>query len=893
MSERYSRLYTLPENQYATGSPILISAGALLKDNLTGQIIVQLKFKNICSKQIKAVKVCINAFDVTGVPLQGVEEYQYLDLSARRDETFGQKSAIFLPDRVARSFSCACKNVLFEDGTLWEANTSDWSQLAVPSTLDFSLGDLSSQYRRDTNKGSKYVVTDDRDLWHCTCGAINHQSEGNCHSCRQNKQILLDALVLPTLQAHNAAFLAEEAAKAAALEREQAEAREKKKKIAKWTALTASAIVAVAAAVFLITNVVIPNIKYNAAVDLMTTEQYVEAIAAFEAMDGYKDSVANITECKYNHATVLMNEGNYTEAIYVFQNIEKYKDSKDKIFECRYNIAITHMEAKEFAQAEAILSSLDGYASSNSKLAVIYAVDSIASNDFDTAIKTVLSASEAIHVKYNLNGGSSSEGDSFAYSSPTEYASLLVPQNEGYRFVGWTLSDYSYSKDHSLALVLDAVWSDTYLITYELAGGKAENPSEYSKTGEAITLTNPTKEGYTFDGWTGTDLTELTTDVTIPAGSYGLREYTANWTPNTYKIIYNLSGGTNSSENPRTFTVESPKITLKNPSKKGYKFVGWYSDSSYKNKITEINAGSLSDINLYAKWETDGSSMPSLGPTINTKIQVTSLSAGYYHSVGLHSDGTVVAVGDNRYGQCNTSKWSNIVAVAAGNLHTVGLRSDGTVVAVGQNDDSECNVSEWSNIIAIDASNSCTIGLRSDGTVVAVGWKKYNSCDVSDWNNIVAVATGNQHTLGVRSDGTVVAVGQNDDGQCNVSGWSNIVAVAGGHKHTVGLRSDGTVVAVGDNSDGQCNVSGWNNIVAIAVGKYHTVGLRSDGTVVATGDNSENSCDVYGWNDIVAISANYGHTLGLRSDGTVLSTGFNSKGQCNVSGWRNIKLPEK
>ena len=53
------------------------------------------------------------------------------------------------------------------------------------------------------------------------------------------------------------------------------------------------------------------------------------------------------------------------------------------------------------------------------------------------------------------------------------------------------------------------------------------------------------------------------------------------------------------------------------------------------------------------------------------------------HTVGVKSDGTVVAVGRNNYGQCNVGSWTDIVQVAAGDGHTVGLKSDGTVVAVG------------------------------------------------------------------------------------------------------------------------------------------------------------------------------------------------------------------
>ena len=64
-------------------------------------------------------------------------------------------------------------------------------------------------------------------------------------------------------------------------------------------------------------------------------------------------------------------------------------------------------------------------------------------------------------------------------------------------------------------------------------------------------------------------------------------------------------------------------------------------------------------------------------------------------TIGLRSDGTVVAAGWNKTGQCNVSDWQDIVAVCAGYSHTVGLRSDGTVVAVGHNLYGQCGVSDW------------------------------------------------------------------------------------------------------------------------------------------------------------------------------------------------------
>ena len=194
------------------------------------------------------------------------------------------------------------------------------------------------------------------------------------------------------------------------------------------------------------------------------------------------------------------------------------------------------------------------------------------------------------------------------------------------------------------------------------------------------------------------------------------------------------------------------------------------------------------------------------------------ISAGRWHTVGLRSDGTVVAVGDNDYGQCNVSGWKDIVAISAGDLHTVGLRSDGTVVAVGNDAYGRCDVSGWKDIVAISAGRNHTVGLRSDGTVVATKIieseyiKDHGQCEVSGWTDIVAISTDYYHTVGLRSDGTVVAVGDNDYGRCNVSGWKDIVAISAGERHTVGLRSDGTIVAVGYKAYGQCDVSGWTNI---------------------------------------------------------------------------------
>lgn len=70
-----------------------------------------------------------------------------------------------------------------------------------------------------------------------------------------------------------------------------------------------------------------------------------------------------------------------------------------------------------------------------------------------------------------------------------------------------------------------------------------------------------------------------------------------------YSIKYNLKGGKNNKKNPSYYYSTSKTIKLKNPTKKGYKFKGWYVDKKYKNKVTSIKKGSFGKKTLYAKWK--------------------------------------------------------------------------------------------------------------------------------------------------------------------------------------------------------------------------------------------------------------------------------------------------
>lgn len=172
---------------------------------------------------------------------------------------------------------------------------------------------------------------------------------------------------------------------------------------------------------------------------------------------------------------------------------------------------------------------------------------------------------------------------------------------------------------------------------------------------------------------------------------------------------------------------------------------------------------------------------------------IVAIATGWRHTVGLDIDGGIYITGYGSSKQLreirnNSSQWENIIEIAAGGGgeiglgHTVGLRSDGTVVAVGDNTYGQCDVSDWKNIIAIAAGDWHTVGLCSDGTVVSTrpSIKKFPdmyiaACDVEGWTDIDQVVAGCGYTLGLRSDGTVVANGYNDSKQCSgTQSWTNV-----------------------------------------------------------------------------------------------------------------------
>ena len=195
-------------------------------------------------------------------------------------------------------------------------------------------------------------------------------------------------------------------------------------------------------------------------------------------------------------------------------------------------------------------------------------------------------------------------GNPTTYTIDTDDFTLKAPTKTGYTFIGWTGSNGN-TPQTTVTIVKGSTgdrnyvahWEVTsYSITYNLNGGTADNPTTYTIESETIILTNPTKTGYTFIGWTGSNGNIPQTTVTITGT--GDKSYTANWSSNAYSITYNLNGGI--ADNPTTYTVDEP-LTLTNPTKTGYTFTGW-TGSNGSIPQTTVTITGTGDKSYTANW---------------------------------------------------------------------------------------------------------------------------------------------------------------------------------------------------------------------------------------------------------------------------------------------------
>jgi uncharacterized repeat protein (TIGR02543 family) len=169
-------------------------------------------------------------------------------------------------------------------------------------------------------------------------------------------------------------------------------------------------------------------------------------------------------------------------------------------------------------------------------------------------------------ITYNTDGGNvANNTTTVTYDS--EYT-LEVPTRRGYEFLGWYLDAEKVENgtwQTASNITLLAKWDICeYTISYDLKGGSVatDNPLVYTIESDNIILTVPTRVGYTFLGWTGTDISTPTMSVIIYTGSIGNKEYVASWAYDEYDITYHLDGGQNTGANPDGYNIDSANIYL-------------------------------------------------------------------------------------------------------------------------------------------------------------------------------------------------------------------------------------------------------------------------------------------------------------------------------------------
>ncbi|NCC12124.1 MAG: hypothetical protein EOM32_02005 [Spirochaetia bacterium] len=216
-------------------------------------------------------------------------------------------------------------------------------------------------------------------------------------------------------------------------------------------------------------------------------------------------------------------------------------------------------------------------------------------------------------VTFDEQGGTTPNPTSKTVAYDSTYGDLAATLRSGYTFTGWYTQMSDGTKIENATIVstetdhtLYAHWTPTsYTITYDLDGGTnaVTNPPSYTIDTPTLTLAEPTKPNYTFDGWYASSAFSGSPVTSILKGSTGAKAFYAKWTPTSYTITYYLDGGANAALNPGSYTIVTPAITLDDPTKTHYDFWGWYETSSFSGTpITTIDTGSSGAKTLYAKW---------------------------------------------------------------------------------------------------------------------------------------------------------------------------------------------------------------------------------------------------------------------------------------------------
>ena len=254
------------------------------------------------------------------------------------------------------------------------------------------------------------------------------------------------------------------------------------------------------------------------------------------------------------------------------------------------------------------------------------------------------------------------------------------------------------------------------------------------------------------------------------------------------------------------------------------------------------------------------------------------LSAGFAHTVGLKADQTVLATGDNTYGQCEVESWSGIIEVAAGAYHSVGLKQDGTAVSAGDNSYGQCDVSSWSDIVHISANNYDTFALTRDGRILHTGFHAYPN--LASWpSDVVSVSSGSYAIAAVRKNGQMLSSHESS----YAKEFEGLISCAVQTGYVLGVTEDGSTLAHGVSLP-----EDWNEIVILYAGSNRILALTAEQTVLEYAFMDRDRLLTEPQSHVIAAANGATHVALLYDDGTVRCFGNNWFGECNTENWNML-----
>ncbi len=264
---------------------------------------------------------------------------------------------------------------------------------------------------------------------------------------------------------------------------------------------------------------------------------------------------------------------------------------------------------------------------------------------------------------------------------------------------------------------------------------------------------------------------------------------------------------------------------------------------------------------------------------------------------------SLIAWGDNSYGQCNVPAGNDFVKIACGGYHTVALKSDGSLAACGLNEDGQCDVPQSYDFSNIAAGGYHSLALTTDGSLTGWGdcydlrWSEGKMLMLKIADAIYAYAVANPNgplptsIFGQYPPALGFYPGYLDrtyfTGQCfsmNVTDLDPLVytitCVAANSIRVE--RPDSPQMVILDQNDiftpifgppGTSAVPAGNNFIDIACGKWHSAAVKSDGSLIAWKDNSHYQLEVPEVNNFTGVSAGQWHSLAINNNGSLTAWG--------------------